>query len=143
MAPDFDPLQAAGSATTVVAQFAFAPARINRLAWQHARDPKQPSVEALFDRLLADFWRAESSSLLAQTRNWVLLDAALLSLNSGGLHQAVAASLRTRLSQLADELARVKEPQSQEAAAYLRRYLSDPSSVTLRALPVIPPGAPI
>lgn len=143
MAPEFDPLSAAGSATALVAQFAFAPARLNRLAWQHARDAKQPSAEDVFDRLLADFWRAKSTDLLPQTRNWVLLDAVLLSLNSGELHQAVAASWRARLAGLAGDLERVEAPQSQEAAAYIRRYLADPSSVSLRPLPVIPPGAPI
>ena len=143
MAPEFDPLSAAGSATALVAQFAFAPERLNRLAWQHARDEQQPSVEQVFDRLLGNYWRAKSTTLVSQTRNWVLLDAALLTLNSGQLHQAVAASWRARLQQLAAELTRAKDPQAQEAADYLKRYLADPASVKLRELPVIPPGAPI
>lgn len=143
MAPAFDPLAAAGSATALVAQFAFAPERLNRLAWQHARDAEQPSVDQVFDRLLGNFWRANSTNLQTQTRNWVLLDAVLLTLNSGQLHPSVAANWRARLQALASDLAGAKDPQSQAAAAYLQRFLTDPGSVKLRSLPVIPPGAPI
>ena len=103
-------------------------------------------VKTNFQRFtLAQKARAEASNktLLAQTRNWVLLDAALLTLESGKLHSAVAAQWRASMESLAKQLAKSKDVQSQQAASYIQRYLTDPTSIKLRALPPVPPGAPI
>ena len=147
MAPVFDPLQAAAAATALVAKAGFDTERLNRLAWQHEQDSAIPSVANLFDALLAKQWRETPSSgtqtLLLNTRNWVLLDAALLSLDSGNLHPAVASQWRNALAELAKQLQSSKQATSQDAGKYINRYLSDPSSVKLRPLANIPPGAPI
>ena len=150
MDPVFDPLQAAGAATALIAQLSFDPVRLNRMAYQHSRNDESPSALQVFDAFLGHYWlvrkgrfESDNNTLLAQTRNWVLLDAALLTLDSGKLHAAVAAQWRESLETLAKQLAKSKDVQSQQAASYIQRYLTDPTSIKLRALPLVPPGAPI
>lgn len=147
MSPVFDPLQATGSASALIAQFAFDSSRLNRLAWQNERDPGIPSTTELFNAIVGQSWTEgggnKQDELILATRNWVLLDAALLTLDSGELHPAVAAQWNTSLRTLAMQLEKSKEANQREAARYILRYLSDPSSIKLRPLPVVPPGAPI
>ena len=147
MAPAFDPLQAASSASALVAQFALQPERLNRVAWQHGRDAASPSVREVFDALVASPWRepqaAGQGALVQSARDWTMLDAALLLLDGGELHPAVAAEWRSALEAFAGENATSRQSDRREAAVRVRRYLDDPGSVKLRPLPAIPPGAPI
>ncbi|MBP6299976.1 MAG: zinc-dependent metalloprotease [Arenimonas sp.] len=147
MAPVFDPLQAVEAASALVAKFSFDAERLNRLAWQHEQDANIPSVANLFDTLLTQQWQekpsSDSQTLVLNTRNWVLLDAALLTLDGGKLHPAVASQWRTAMANLAKQLESSKQSSSQDAGRYINRYLRDPSSVKLRPLANIPPGAPI
>jgi hypothetical protein len=147
MDPMFDPLQAVASASALIAQMSFDPARLNRLAWQHGKDARVPSVAAVFQSLLADNWKASSgnssAALIEATRNWAVLDAALLTLDGGKLHPAVAAQWRNALAELASALASGKNAEAKSAGRYIQRYLDDPGSVKLRPLTVIPPGSPI
>ena len=146
MQPIFDPMLAAGSATALITQFVFDPARLNRVAFQHSRNADSPSVAAVFEALVTQYWKTPArgkNAMLAQTRNWVLIDAALLALDGGNLHSTTAAQWRQALQDLAAKLHRSKDLQSQQASRYIQRYLDDPTSVKLRALPAIPPGAPI
>jgi len=143
MDPLFDPLQATASASALIAKMSFEPARLNRLAWQHARDSNVPSINEVFDYLVSEPWRENGGNvLLINTRNWAVLDAALLTLDSGNLHPAVAAQWRSSLASLAKQLQSGKGEQ-QDASRYIQRYLTDPASVKLRPLAVIPPGSPI
>lgn len=147
MAPVFDPVQAAAVASALVAEQGFHPARLNRLAWQHGQDAVVPSPPDVFDALVARPWReapaAGQGALLQSSRNWTMLDAALLALDGGELHPGVAAQWRASLRAFADENAGSKDVDRQAAAAHVRRYLDNPASVKLRPLPTIPPGAPI
>ena len=147
MAPAFDPMQAAAVASALVAQQGFHPARLNRLAWQHGQDVAVPSPADVFDALVARPWReapaAGQGALLQASRNWTMLDAALLALDGGALHPGVAAQWRASLRAFADAHAGSKDADRQAAAAQVRRYLDNPASVKLRPLPTIPPGAPI
>lgn len=146
MDPMFDPMQAAGSATALITQFAFNPSRLNRVAFQHSRNTNNPSVVDVFDAMVSHYWQSSANgknALLSQTRNWVLIDAALLTLDGGNLHPAVAAQWRQSLKSLSAKLRSAKDLQSQQAGTYIQRYLDDSTSVKLRALPTIPPGAPI
>lgn len=142
MEPLFDPLQAVASASALVAQMSFEPSRLNRMAWQHDRDNSIPSVHEVFQALLAQPWQ-QRGPLLLSTRNWTLLDAALLTLDSGNLHPAVAAQWRSALGELAKQLTGSKDADQNEAGRYIQRYLADPNSVKLRPLATIPPGSPI
>ena len=147
MAPAFDPLQAASSASALVAQFALQSERLNRVAWQHGRDAASPSVTQVFDALVAAPWRetpaAGQGALVQSARDWTMLDASLLLLDGGELHPAVSAEWRAALEAFVRENAASKLDDRREAATRVRRYLDDPSSVKLRPLPAIPPGAPI
>lgn len=152
MAPLFDPLSAAEAATAQTTTFLFAPERLNRLAWQHARDAQQPGVAELLAAVFAGSWnqapRTGAAAAVQTAANWVVLDALLHTLDDGKLHAQVDAAVRMTLrawqTQLASERSDTAAAASRLAAADLiKRYLADPKSVSLRALPKIPPGAPI
>lgn len=147
MLPMFDPIEASRVATAVVLQFGFDPQRLNRLAWQHAEAPQTPSPRDVLRALLIDRWQEPSPdpehAPLHQARNWTCLDAALKTLDSGLLHASVAAEWRAELAMLAKALRRQEAADASAAAALIDAYLRDPTSVHLRDLPRIPPGAPI
>jgi hypothetical protein len=144
MDPLFDPLQAVASASALIAKMSFEPARLNRLAWQHARDSKVPSVKEVFERLVSAPWLENGGNVLSRnTRNWALLDVALLSVDGGKLHPAVAAQWRSALAALAKQLQSSKDREQQDAGDYIQSYLENPSAVKLRPMAVIPPGSPI
>ncbi len=149
MAPAFDPLQAASAATALVAMQAMQPKRLNRLHWQHAADATVPAVTTIFESFVANPWRANrqaqkpESLALQKTRNWVLLDVALLMLDSGEMHTTVAAAWRDALDAFAQSLSNSGDADDRAALRLIRQYLADPTSVKLRPAPKIPPGAPI
>lgn len=149
----FDAQSAAESATALTLSFALDPARVNRLAWQHARDAAQPGVDDLLDALFTATWRADATTsapggaLLRSASDWVLLDAVLALLDGGQLHAPVEASVRAKLGEwqrwLAANADGARVADRAAAADRLGRWLKDPATVKLRALPTVPPGAPI
>ena len=151
--PPFDAQSAAESATALTLSFALDPARVNRLAWQHARDPALPGPGDLLDALFATGWQkdegtnAPGGSLLRAASDWVLVDGVLALLDGGQLHAPVDAAVRARLGEWQKWLAanaRAGRAADRNAAANrIARWLEDPTSVKLRAMPVVPPGAPI
>lgn len=154
-APLFDPLAAVEAATAHTAQFLFAPARLNRLAWQHARDANTPGVVDVLDATFHGSWQrdavdasAPAAAAVQTAANWVVLDAALNLLEAGQLHAQVDAEVRATLQRwqqwLAKDSGKGEVGASRaEAVALIAKYLADPKSVKLRPLPTIPPGAPI
>ncbi len=153
--PVFDPLAAVEAATAQTTQFLFAPERLNRLAWQHARDGGQPGVADVLEATFRGTWQQASRSDAAPAAlatqvaaGWVVLDALLHTLDDGKLHAQVDAEVRTSLRQWQSWLAKqggtdVVAASRASAADTIRSYLADPKSVKLRPLPTIPPGAPI
>lgn len=154
-APTFDPLAAVEAATAQTALFLFAPERLNRLAWQHARDAKQPGVGDVLEATFRATWQqvprdgsAPAAAAVQIAANFVVLDALLHALDDGKLHAQVDADLRASLQQWQGWLAKqgggdAVAASRASAADTIRRYLADPKSVKLRPLPVVPPGAPI
>ena len=154
-APLFDAFAAVEAAAAQTTQYLFAPPRLNRLAWQHARDPGQPGVDDVLDAAFGGSWQhnaidvALPAGAAVQTAvNWVVLDALLATLEGGQLHAQVDADVRAALKRWQAWLTRNEGQGSigasrAEAAALIAGYLTDPKSVKLRPLPVIPPGAPI
>ena len=154
-APLFDPFAAVEASAALTAQFLFAPERLNRLAWQHARDEGQPGIAEVLAATFRGTWQRDAlardvpgGAAVQIAANWVVLDALLHALDAARLHAQVDADLRAALQQWQTWLA--KNPGSDslaasraEAAMLIRKYLADPKSVRLRPLPVIPPGAPI
>jgi hypothetical protein len=154
--PLFDPLSAAAAASAQTLQFLFDPARLNRVAWQHARDAGQPGIATIFAGTFRATWQRDTATddLPAATAvqlaiDWTTLDAALNLLEAGQLHAQVDADVRAQLKQWQTWLAQnaagdgAAAASRREAAALIERYFADPKSVKLRPLPPIPPGAPI
>lgn len=150
----FDAFAAVEAAAAQTVQYLFDPARLNRLAWQHAADNTLPGVAEVLDDTFRGTWQraridttVPAGVAVQMTANWVVLDALLNTLDSGQLHAGVEAEVRSHLrtwqQQLASPSGATQNAQRREAAEYLARYLADPTSVKRRALPPIPPGAPI
>lgn len=154
-APLFDAFGAVEAAAAQTALFLFAPERLNRLAWQHARDPRMPGIADMLDITFRGTWQRDAigpdvpaGDAVQVAANWVVLDALLHALDGGDLHAQVAADVRLSLRQWQAWLAKNPGKGSLaasrvDAVALVARYLADPKSVTLRPLPAIPPGAPI
>lgn len=131
------------------------PGRINRVAWQHARDARQPGVQDVIGQLLQRTWKRDAvpasvvgGEAVQLTANWVVLDAMLILLDGGKLHPAVDAQIRAASRDLAAWLQKnpgtgITAASRVQAAEHIARYLADPRSVKLRPLPLVPPGAPI
>jgi hypothetical protein len=153
--PVFDPLAAVEAATAQTVLFLFAPERLNRLAWQHARDARQPGVADVLDAAFRGTWQqpprvdaVPAATAVQAAANWVVLDALLHALDEGKLHAQVDADVRASLQQWEAWLARqggsdAVAASRASATRTIHGYLADPKSVKLRPLPAIPPGAPI
>lgn len=155
MSSVFDPFAAVEAAAAHSAQFLFDPSRLNRLAWQNARDPRQPGVQDVLDAVLMQTWKRQAvgpavvaGEAVQVGANWVVLDALLRLIDGAMLHAGQQAQVRQQVADLGQWLA--KHPakgatgQSRiEAASLIQRYLNEPGKVKLRNMPPIPPGAPI
>jgi hypothetical protein len=151
----FDALSAVEAGAAQSSLFLFDAARINRLAWQHARDAQQLGVQESLQMVFGQTWKREAvpASIVAGeavqlAANWVVLDALLNLIDSGRLHPQVQAEVRQSVYELALWLQKNPGKGSnassrRQAAELVLSYLREPSSVKLRALPAIPPGAPI
>ncbi len=154
-APLFDAFGAVEAAAANTTQFLFAPQRLNRIAWQHARDRSEPGVADVLDAVFRGTWQRDriadgvpAGAAVQTAADWVVLDALLNALDAGQLHAQVDADVRASLVEWQKWLAKNAGEGSvgasrAEAAATIGKYLADPKSVKLRPLPVIPPGAPI
>lgn len=154
-APVFDALSAVEAAVAHSCQFLLDSTRLNRLAWQHARDAQLPGLSDLLRELFANTWQRPgvSSKLLAgdavqMAANWVVLDGLMLVLSDSRLHPQVEVELRASLQTLATWLQKnagqgTQAANRQQAAERIVQFLRDPSRVKLRPMPTIPPGAPI
>lgn len=146
--PVFDPLGAADAAAAMTLQLLLAPSRLQRLMLQSSRDASLPGVRDTLDALLASTWRASAAAtgparLVQRSVNQVVLDALFASLASGQLHPVVENEVRAALTALQQWASQRSDADAVNAAARIRRYLDDPTSVLLRPLPPVPPGSPI
>ena len=151
----FDPLSAAEAAAAQTCTFLFDPARLNRVAWQHARDAQQPGLKETIDAVLAQTWKrgpvaatVAGGEALQASANWVVLDALLRLVDGGQLHPGQQAEARQQLASLGQWLAAhpatgAAGASRVQASALIKTYLEEPGKVKLRPLPAIPPGAPI
>ena len=151
----FDAFSIAEAGAAQTAGFLLDPERVNRLAWQHARDIQQPGVQEALSLLLQKTWKREpvpasvvGGEAVQLAANWVLVDGLLNLLDGGKLHPNVAAEVTQSARDLARWLqknpgAGVTAASRKQAAELIAGYLNDPRSVKLRAAPPVPPGAPI
>ncbi len=153
--PMFDPIAAVGAAAAQTTMFLFASERLNRLAWQHARNADEPGVAEVLDAVFRGTWQraaippsVPAGNTVQAAANWVVLDALLHVLEEGSLHAQVDADVRANLQAwqrwLAKNAGQGSDAASRaQAASLIGNYLADPKSVKLRPLPEIPPGSPI
>jgi len=151
----FDAFSIAEAGAAQTAGFLLDPERMNRLAWQHARDAQQPGVQEVLSLLLQKTWKREpvpasviGGEAVQLAANWVLVDWVLNLLDGGKLHPNVSAEVTQSARELAQWLQKnpgkgVTATSRKEAAELITAYLKDPRSVKLRAAPPVPPGAPI
>jgi hypothetical protein len=151
----FDAFSIAEAGAAQITGFLLDAGRINRLAWQHARDAGQPGVPEVLSLLLQKTWKREpvpatviGGEAVQLAADWVVVDGLLNLLDGGKLHPQVAAEVRQSTRELAQWLQKnpakgVTGDSRKQAAETISAYLADPRSVKLRALPAVPPGAPI
>lgn len=151
----FDAFSIAESAAAHTTGFLLNAERLNRLAWQHARDSKLPGVQEVLTQLLQKTWKRDAvpasvigGEAVQLAANWVVSDSLLRLLDGGQLHPQVAAEVRQSARELIQWLQKnpgkgVTADSRKQAADYVMAYLADPRSVKLRAAPTVPPGAPI
>jgi len=151
----FDAISIAEAGAGQTAGFLLDPERINRVAWQHARDARQPGVPEVLGQMLQKTWKRDAvpasvigGEAVQLASNWVVADSVLRLLDSGKLHPQVAAEVRESARELAQWLQKntskgVIADSRKQAAAMITAYLADPRTVKLRAAPTVPPGAPI
>lgn len=97
--------------------------------------------------ICASLGQLEGRDPVQLAANWVILDAAL-NLLDGGRHPQVQAEVRQVLAAELSAWLRTNSTKGsassrKQAADLITAYLKDPTSVKLRALLPIPPGAPI
>lgn len=146
----FDPFHAVRVAVALVTEQLLEPARLNRMAWQHAVDPGVPGVTEVVETLLTTTWRRTDpvpadlpgGVAVQYTAAWTLLNHLLTVLGDDTLHAAVRTALRSALSRFANELRQGNHDGQREAADLISGFLADPRSVRLDPLPRVPPGAP-
>ncbi|WOX16587.1 zinc-dependent metalloprotease [Streptomyces sp. N50] len=146
----FDPFEAVRVATALVTEQLLDPARLNRVAWQHAADPEVPGVTDLVDALLATTWlRTEpvpaelpGGAAVQHAADWTLLNHLLTLLDDTDLHAPVRMTLRGAVRRLGAELRCQADEQAREAAELIRAFFADAGSVRVDPLPRVPPGAP-
>lgn len=151
----FDAFSIAEAGAAQTSNFLLDAGRVNRLAWQHARDAQQPGVTEVLGLLLQKTWKREAvpasvvgGEAVQLAANWVLLDTTLRLLDGAKLHPNVDAEVRQLTLEFGQWL--IKNPgkgltasSRGQAADLIQRYLADPARVKLRPAPSIPPGAPI
>jgi hypothetical protein len=154
-APLFDALAAVEASATVSSQFLFDSSRMNRLAWQHARDASQPGIDTMLAAVFKGTWQRDTidptiiaGNTVQLASDWASLNVLLDTLESGQLHDSVKAQVRQTLSQwtawlIANPGSAAVAASRKEAADFLRKYLADPKSVPRHGPAAIPPGAPI
>jgi hypothetical protein len=151
----FDAFSAVEAGAAQTSLFLLNGSRINRVAWQHAMDKQQVGVSELLNQVFDGTWKrgqipgsVVAGEAVQLAANWVVIDAVLNMLESGGLHTQVKAEVRESVAQLAHWMQKNPGQGSvtssrKQAADLILAYLRDPASVKLRAMPAVPPGAPI
>jgi hypothetical protein len=153
--PVFDPLVAADTSATLTLNALLAPGRLNRLADQHRRDPGQPGVEEVLDRLIGQVWAAPAANegrlgdvrRRVETRTLVSLAEAERSHETS---REVASIIDQKVLALIERLKGDRSADAAERAhrQYLARLISDRHELE-RVLgqpqhkPSAPPGMPI
>jgi hypothetical protein len=153
--PVFDALAPAEAAADHVSGFLFNQERAARLVQFHARDPRNPSLGEVIDRVLAATWKAPAASgyrgELQHTVNMVVLTNLMsLAANERAANQ-VRAIASWKVEQLKIWLTtqrRASADENQRAFLYytveqIKRFQEDPKKMNLTTAQQPPDGQPI
>jgi hypothetical protein len=155
----FDPLAAAGTAADLTIRMILQPARASRLIDFYARDPQNPSLAEVVDRLLAVTWKSGAKSaaspFVAEIQRTVdhvalvyLMRVAADEENASPQARAVALLKLDDLREwLASRLPGTKDENLKAHYFYgmtqTARFLQDPKAFKIPALLTPPAGGPI
>ena len=147
----FDPIGVASTAADMTVGLILQPQRMARLVEFHARNPENPGLEEVVDRLLEATWGAPPASdpYLAEieaTTQRVVLDRLLAAAGSAANTPAVRAILNDRVHRLQERLMAIDAPNPHQLLAKedIARWIMRPEGLTAATpVPGSPPGAPI
>lgn len=148
----FDPMAAVESAASITLTQILHPERAARLIQYHARDPRNPGLGEVIDKVIAATWKRPRVGGLTSETQRVVDDVALYQLMSLASSDAAAAQARAiALSKIEDLKgflnAPVSDPDQQAhyrfAQARIRRFLDDPKKLDFPKPMEPPPGQPI
>ena len=144
----FDPVAAAESAAAMVLDLLLNGERAARLVEHHARDPRQPALEEVFDRLWTATWKAPAAQGLAgEVQRAVALHALRRAMalaadeTAAGSVRAVALSQVTTLK--AWLTAQPRSAHNAFALSQIAAFEKDPGRMKLPKPQDPPPGMPI
>jgi hypothetical protein len=149
----FDTMAPVEAAADLTAFFLLHPERATRLVEYHARDPRNPGLDEVIDRLLAATWKApQTSAQLAETArtidNVILYRMMQLAANQQAIEQARAIAwlklddLRMwLLAQSTSDVAR--RAHLRYGAAQIKRFQEHPDQITVSKPAEAPDGPPI
>lgn len=151
----FDPLSAAETGADMTLGLVLHPARASRLVEHHARDPKQPALEAVLDKLIESTIKSAPQTGYNQSVQMTVNEVLVSNLIKLGADPDASVLVRSitnlKLNQLSAWLA-TKAPASTPEmlkAHYLNvrseilRYLENPAEFKPEKVLSPPPGAPI
>jgi hypothetical protein len=153
--PVFDALAPAEAITDHVAGFLFNQERAARLVQFHARDPRNPGLDEVIDRVLAATWKAPAASGYAgeiqHTVNMVVLTNLMsLAANDRAANQvrAIASWKLDQLKTWLNTQRRLSADENRRAFLFysfdqIKRFQEDPKKMNLTAPQPPPDGQPI
>ncbi len=146
----FDPLAAADTSADYTVLLLLHPERMARLVNNHARDPAQPGLSEVLDRLVEATWggaEPDSTYLRAvqDAAERSVIDAMMREATNPDNPARVRAILEDRLRELGATLGSIaRTPHEQLAVGDIHRFLNRTESLDPHARrPSLPPGSPI
>jgi hypothetical protein len=149
----FDALSAVESAADLTAELMLHPERASRLVEYHARDPKNPGLEEVIDRLLAATWKARRATPMQAEVGRTIDNVVLFRLMSLAANEAASEQARAIAFAKLDDLrswaaaARGADPLQTAhlrfAAHEIEYFSRNPKEIRVTKPADPPDGAPI
>lgn len=152
--PTFDALAPAEAIANHVSGFLFNPERAARLVQFHARDPRNPGLTEVIDKILDTTWKSQAASgydgEIQHTVNMVILSDLMTLATSPSASNQVRAIAELKLNELRGWLANhdIVADENQRAFIYyaatqIKRFEDDPRQMSLTKPQDPPDGQPI
>jgi hypothetical protein len=149
----FDPLSAVDSAADLTASLMLHPQRATRLVEYHARDPRNPGLDEVIDRLIAATWKSTRSGAALAEVGRTVDDVVLYRLLSLAANEAASEQARAiafaKLDDLRKWAADRKDADASQQAHYrfaahqIEYFLRNPKEIRVTKPADSPDGSPI